>query len=467
VLDAIPFIVLDLVLLVLAARRPWAGLVALLGGLPFNGFLTQVAAGLLGLGPEARVAVAGWHDALAGGILLAAGWTFVRSPDRRLGRLELLVLAVGALGVAYVVLSPVTLTALYAYRTLYEPPFLLAAILVLARRRPVPAWLPGRAALALVGATAISAAYTWIQVYVLKFRYIQTFYTDPGERIHHSYIASGISQPRGIGTFTSPNEFGAGLAIAIALLLVPGLIRIPGWLRSTLLGALLLGLLLTFSRSGILATATAIVGIAWLARGRLPARHAIGRALRDRRVILRHAPQFVLTLALGTAVFVSSGAQTLVVGTVTGGDPSAGNRPESIRQGLAVLVEHPLGLGLGTAGPKAARFGETEGRPRILTETWYLVYAIQVGIGGAALLAALAAAILARLWRARDGPFALACLGVGTGLGIGALFIPIIEDPTVWTPLWVLAALGIAMPMLGRSGHPTEEGLVLRGDVIP
>jgi hypothetical protein len=33
---------------------------------------------------------------------------------------------------------------------------------------------------------------------------------------------------------------------------------------------------------------------------------------------------------------------------------------------------------------------------------------------------------------------------MGFGLGAGALFIPIIEEPTVWMPLWVFTALALA-----------------------
>ncbi|MCI0345447.1 MAG: hypothetical protein L0221_08385, partial [Chloroflexi bacterium] len=230
-----PFAVLDLGLFVFAVVRPWPALVVLLAGLPLNGFLTQVLAGLLALDAATRLALAGWHDALVIGIVAAAAFTFLRAEQRRLTPVEGLVLLVGVIGLVCVAVSPVRLTAVYAYRTIYEPPFLFAAILILARTRGLPAWLPGRAAIALVATTATSAVLTWIQVYALQFRYIQTFYTDPGEQIHHSYIASGIGQPRGIGTFTSPNEFGAGLAIAISLLLIPNVVRMPGWLRTTLL----------------------------------------------------------------------------------------------------------------------------------------------------------------------------------------------------------------------------------------
>jgi hypothetical protein len=143
---------------------------------------------------------------------------------------------------------------------------------------------------------------------------------------------------------------------------------------------------------------------------------------------------------------------------VTGAEPSAAGRVESARAGLVVFRDNPLGLGLGTAGPKAARFGETEGKPRILTEIWYVLYAIQVGVAGLLLLVAVALELLRHLWRSRSLPLSRAVLGLGIGLGIGAIFIPIIEEPTVWTPLWAFAGLAVAAGLAIGDREPEALG---------
>ena len=460
-LAAVAFLALDLGLAAIAFRRPWVGLVVLLAGLPFSGLVTQVIPRLLWLPGPAELALAGWRDAVLAGIVVAAVAALARSDDRRLRPVEWLVLAVLALGVVYVVASPVPLTAVYVYRVLYEPPLLLAAILVLARTQGMPSWVPSRAALSFVATTAIAAVYAWPQVYLLRFSYLQHFYTDPGDRIHHSFLARGINQPRAIGTMTSPNEFGAVLAITLVLLLTPGLLRIPGWLRSWLIAATGLALLLSFSRSGMLATAVGVVVVLWHSRDRLPGRQGLMTALRDRRKLLGQGTPALVAVVLATLVFTTSGAEKLVAATTSGTDPSAANRPASVRAGLVVLQDHPLGLGLGTAGPKAARFDERSGMPRILTETWYILYAIQVGIGGLILFATLVALILRRLWLDRRQPLSKAVIGFGLGLAIGALFIPIIEDPAVFTPLWGFAGLALAAaasPIGARVAAVTERG---------
>ena len=152
----------------------------------------------------------------------------------------------------------------------------------------------------------------------------------------------------------------------------------------------------------------------------------------------------VFGLVLTGLVFNTSGAAVLVQETVQGSEPSAQGRPASVRQGITIVLSNPLGLGLGTAGPKALRFGESATPNRILTETWYLVYAIQVGILGLALLIVTALVILAGLWRSRASPISRAAIAMGLGLAAGAMFIPIIDEPTVFIPLWAFSGLALA-----------------------
>ncbi|MEO8273051.1 MAG: O-antigen ligase family protein [Chloroflexota bacterium] len=444
-IQALPFVALDVALLTLAIRRPWHALVALLGILPLNGLITQVAPVALGLDKPARLAVSGWHDALLIGIVLAAVWQLARMKDRRLTVVEWLVVAMLLLGAVYVAISPVVLTAAYAYRVLYEPPLLLAAITVLARRQPLPTWALGRAAMAFVAGTVAGALFTWPQVYVLRYSFLQRYFTEPGQQIHHSYLATGINQPRGIGLVTSPNEFGAVLAIAIVLLAVPGLVPIRHRWRFWLLGALSLALVLSFSRSGMLATGVGLIAVGLLTRDQWLRPRAIWDRIRSRVGVVWGAPAAVVWAALLVVILTTSGAPKLVKDTISGVEPSAGGRVDSVLVGLKVLKENPLGLGLGTAGPKAARFGETNGRPRILTETWYVLYAIQVGVFGLLLLALTALAILLRAWRSRASPVARFVIAAAVGLGAGALFIPIIEEPTIYTPLWAFAGLALAL----------------------
>ena len=456
-LDALPFVAIDLALAVFALRRPWLGLVLLLGILPVNGALTQVLPNLLALSDGAQLALAAWHDALVAGIALAALAALLRARSLALTTVEWLIAAILAVGAVYVAVSPVTFTALYVYRVLYEPPVLLAAITVLARTSGLPGWVPARAAMVVVATSAVSALFAWPQVYLLGFSYLQRFYTAPGGQIHHSYLATGLNQPRAIGLLTSPNEFGAALAIAIALLVVPGLLAMRDWTRAWLLAILGMALLISFSRSGWLATVIAVGIVLWLSRSQLAHPAEIRARMNQPRTLLRLGAPVLASVVLTIAVFTTSGAAALIGATATGNDPSAGNRPHSVRAGLMVVFEHPLGLGLGTAGPKAARFDEQQGRPRILTETWYILYAIQVGLIGFGLLAVTVVTILRQLWRDRLRPISRVAFGIAFGLGVGAVFIPVLEDPTVFTPLWAITGLALASGAAIAASRPRAD----------
>jgi hypothetical protein len=456
-LETLLLLAFDAALLAFAWRRPWPALVVLMAGLPLNAIATQIGPVALGLSPLARVLAGAWHDALVGGFLLAAATAAVRARDVRPTRLMWLVGAMVALGAVFVVVSPVRLTALYAFRVLYEPPLLLVGILILVRHQPAPGWLVPRMALGFIAGAVAGAVFTWPQVYLLRYGFLQVFYTDPGKQIHHSYLATGINQPRGIGFVNSPNEFGAVLAIAIVLLLAPGLLSLSRRWRAWILVALGLALVLSFSRSGMLATVVGLAVIGFLARDRVREQLA---ALRSRAAAMDLVPPILVGCILLAAIVVTSGAPKLVQQTVSGAEPSAAGRVQSAKAGLVVLRDHPLGLGLGTAGPKAARFGETEGKPRILTEIWYVLYAIQVGVVGLLLLVGVALVLLRHLWQSRSLPIARAVLGIGLGLGIGAVFIPIIDEPTVWTPLWALAGLAVAAGL--GAGAQVPEPLTAR-----
>src|SRR5512136_3084732 len=80
------------VVLGLATFRPWVALVVALALVPFNGLLVDVILPGAGFTSNAATAAAAWHDALVGGVILAATYRWLRGrPSRRLGPFELAV----------------------------------------------------------------------------------------------------------------------------------------------------------------------------------------------------------------------------------------------------------------------------------------------------------------------------------------------------------------------------------------
>jgi hypothetical protein len=463
----IALVVADLLLFAFAVSRPWRALPILLGFLPLNAFLIYIPVGLFSLNDVTRVALAGWHDAIGLGIVAAAGLAYWRGLRQgrpfRIGLVDLLVAAVLALGVVYIFVAEYRLTAVYAYRTLYEPIALLLALTILARTEGVPDWAPRWAALAMLVGGTVAALAVWPQVYLGGFGYLDRFYHAPGETLSPSYIATAIHQARGVGTFNSPNEFGAYLAVMVALLVVPGVIRIRPVLRTSLLVIVALALLLSFSRSGTLSAAAIVAVTAFLTRSEWPSMAEIRARLANGQVLLRHGTPVLIGLGLVTVVVLSSGAPQFAASTVTGGDPSADYRATSVSVGLHTLEAGPLGLGLGMAGPKSTRFGEVGPVPVAASEVWYVTYAMQVGVIGFAVFAALVLAILRRLVKARSLVWPRLAIAVGVGLGLGALFIPILDDPSVAVPLWVTAGLGLGLAGLAPPDLLTRRGVAEEG----
>jgi O-antigen ligase len=113
-------------------------------------------------------------------------------------------------------------------------------------------------------------------------------------------------------------------------------------------------------------------------------------------------------------------------------------------------------MGLGAVGPKSGRFGET---PVLLnSEMWYLDYLWQAGFFGLLVLLVLAGVIVRGLWRGRASPMARAALAVMVGLAVGALFIPVIDEPAIAVPMWTLIAFGLlASERAGTPGDPVSQ----------
>jgi O-antigen ligase len=301
-------------------------------------------------------------------------------------------------------------------------------------------------------------------VYIGGYAYLNLWYHADGG-LPAVYSAHFVNQPRAIGTFHSPNEFGAFLVIALFLALMPGILAL-GRLRPWIAVLLGIALLLSFSRSSWVGLTLGLVVILVL-RGWRPSLRGLGALARAQ------AAPIVVFLAAGALILGTSNGARFVEATILGDEPSAVShigaigdvfdgdtpsprptpRPSGAPAGPAVvtgerIVVTPLGDGLGTAGPKSARFTGTA--PIRHSEIWYLNYAAQVGLLGLALAAAFVVAILATLWPARRRPWPAVGMAVLVALGAGAIFIPVIDEPSVAGPLWVILGLAVVR---ARSGH--------------
>jgi hypothetical protein len=458
----------------LAAVRPWIGLALLLALLPFNGLLLDVVAPTVRLSATATTALAAWHDALAVGVMVAGAWSWIRSRPRRLSGLQAATAVVLASAAISLALAPHLQTGLYAFRTLYEPICLAVAVVALAKARGLPARLSTLLPTVVVASAIVAALFAVWQVYVGGYHYLMTFQVRDG-RLPSAYLAAFVNQPRAFGTLHSPNEFGAFLAVAVILVLVPGIVRFSGATRAWLAGILAFAQLLSFSRSSWLSLGVALlVTLALLPATLTGVRYVIGEL---RRLVTwrRFGPPAVVFVVLVAAVVVSSGATRFARGTISGQDPSSAEHASQfgdLLPGVSIDSEDGstsastarsglFGLGLGAAGPKSTRFeGDAEWR-RISSEAWYVNYQLQTGYVGLGALLVLLIVCGRGLWQRRRHPLPRAALAIGLGLMVGALFIPVLDEPALAVPVWTLIGLGLAQPRFGAPGDESATVAVI------
>ena len=452
---------------VLGWRRPVAALVLLLALLPIHSLVIVLAREWIGQPPGLTV-VGLWKEATVAGLVVPI------LP----GLLDGAIAGLRPLGVAVrsraglrawvseawrdrdVDLTPWLVVAFLVYLTLEVPvsilrgnptsgvildwrglavPF-LALLAVRVRGITIDVAVPAVRAIVLVG--GLVAAYAYVQVFVLGFRFLNTFYRDPGEPLATAYRVgvSAVKVPRAIGGHVAPNEFGLFLVIvAFGYLVV--LLRRPASAAmrrvQVVAGyAMLLALVITYSRSAWVGAVTALVvlAIAWV---RYP---GTWRSIRRRsREVLAGG---VVTIAILVAVAVASGAFAVAEATVGGRDPSASGRATSISRGVGAALRNPLGLGLGAAGPRAYAIDPSAVR----TESWYLVTAVELGWVGGGLFGLTLLSVtrdLVRGWR-RKIEGAVPTMAAWAGALAGAFAIPALFDLPAAIPLLVLVGIAEA-----------------------
>jgi hypothetical protein len=455
---AVALLVGALVLLaVWSFRQPLPALRLLLVLLPLHSAATLVADHVWNLDDAVILAFSGWKEAVVAGVVAAAvmvGWRSRRWPTLP----EWL-----ALGLVAVIAGRTTLdlaagrppaAVLLGARQLAEVFVLFLAVSVL---RPLPRWFLGTAKGMAV--TALVAVTFGVIQPSLGAPFYDHYFHDSGQLLHHSYIVDlGYGHRfRAVGTFIAPNEFGLGIVVLASTALMP-LLSLPSRRRWALAaGAVLAGaaLLLSFSRSAWLGAAMGVALVAWILRREIS---AAWRRRETLRITLKEVVAIGAAVLVAAALlFASIGGFSFLAGTVSGGEASAAGRGESLATGVQATVENLGGLGLGTAGPTAlAVTGEA-----VLTENWYLVYAIQLGVIPLALLLGCALVVA---WRLVRQAAALWCdaagrrLGTNAGLGmfphlvaagtaaafiaalVGGLVIPAFLDLPGSLILWALAA---------------------------
>lgn len=279
-----------------------------------------------------------------------------------------------------------------------------------------------------------------------------------------------------ISTYVSP--LGTAFMLVVALLFA----ATPGWFTRRravtlpLLALLATALLLTLTRSAIIALAAGLVVVALARRRAWP----IGAAAAT--VAAGIAFTFVFTAVTPETHFFPADLEyqerraRAEGGLPTGNtlldpsEPSIRSHLTSLRDGLEAVLRHPQGYGLGNAGATARRFDE---RPRA-GESNYTEMGVELGIAGLLLFVAWNVALLVALLRqaraARDEDVRWAAGALAASLA--AVLVLAVQTDAYGVPwlaycLWWLGgalvvpttalAAARAAPSRSRSRPPTME----------
>jgi O-antigen ligase len=408
--------------------------------------------------------------ALAGALVLAAAFAFSLSRQPPPFGLELAAgaafLAVVALAVVHVD-AAVTLGFLLAGVALVEPApadfvFLVVVAVVLATGRfrtsapPVAVAALG-AFLALNFLSAIevvdghaAALYLGITVYLTIFAFWLAGFVDSRRRarlVAAGYLgaaaasaalgAAALLMPlpgsesfvgagRVHALFQDPNVFGAFMVpIALILLedfLTPRLFNLRPAVKASLLGLLVLGIVLSFSRGAwinLLLGTIVLLGVLGLRRG-------------GGRKVLRVALLAILLTGLVATILAATGSQSFLLERVGIHDYDAG-RFAGQAAGIESSERYPLGL-----GP-----GQFEAYASISAHSTYVRAFAEQGVAGLIVFVAFAvstlAAAVANAFAGREtyGIGSAALLGAFCGMLVNGIVI----DTLHWRHFWIVIAL--------------------------
>lgn len=476
-LDVAVAALVGLGVIILVARRPDLGLLALIALLPFHSFFL---AWIYALGVPASIVrpLGAWKEAVAIGVMVA-GVRGLRIAGLRLDRLDFLGLAYVA-AVAFYALAPRLFAATAptgaSERFLaFRASAFFVLLLLAARHANLPESFAQRAMRLVMAIGIVVAAIAifefffsdaWNDFVVQKVKYtayeLQILDTRPFNLIDiRRYSQIGGQQVVRVGSvFLTPLALGFYLLIpfaaAIDRLVRRGVRGVAAWCAVLTGGALLL----TQTRAALIGAV--VIGLVVL-------RPAPGRTSQRR---LQFALLLVAAALVALPVAAATGLSGRAATTTSGDERSTADHVRSFWNGVHTVAGHPMGRGLATSAGTGQRF---QAQNTVVAENNYLQVGIETGVAAMALFIALTVLLLRRLraavdWTADFGGGAVRAMGLA--LAIGALFLqPWGDLPTAWT-FWALAGamLGLAAARAAeseRSERRQQAGLPALGVAAP
>lgn len=404
---------------ILALARPSVAVYALLIVVPFNDtasrFLHGQSATLFGAVKDYLLL-----------LLLVRAW-----PNRKLVP-KFLRSSLAALLAAAVIGGLVTgraAPALYGFRNEVEPILLLIAVPVTLTRQ-----VCGRAlnlAVLLGEASAAMAIVTWHQGLSWLYR-VHVLPVPSGQGFPFQFFTANNIRPRAFSPYVSADDLAVAMIVVVACVLFHPRIGAPR--RFLLMILPLVATYLTRSRSGMLGVA--LVLLIWI-------------AVMAEQKVKGVSPIIAL---FGFALAVAGGGALIVAHSTLVSDVSTAGHLTSFSHGLKLVLTHPLGVGLGTAGPRAVRYYANP----TLVESSFLLLGLELGWLGLVaylyMIWKLISILSARFRLLRDvshlrAAFVLVGATALAGTIIPQFLLPTVQDSTVMIFLWVGVGLGLYAAM--------------------
>jgi hypothetical protein len=410
------------------------GLLVLITLMPFHAFLSVWLGSITGH----QAIIQAWKEILL--LLLAAvgAVLLIRDVEARDRLRTWPVMMAGLFALIALIVTAATRPSLTAtaFGAKTDLEFLLAFVLAIVAASP---GLVRRLVVAVLTTCTLVVGFGLLQVFVLPPNFLTGFGYGPDTIAPYQTVDPAIKSLRFASTLGGPNQLGTFLLLPMALAGVLAWRRHKWWCLAIVAGGAIV-LVHTYSRAAWLGATT---GAAVLILTLIPARSRIiaAAALAGAGVaaafiiaqLLKTRDNLQYYIFHGNALFHNS----------RGSDYE---HMASLRQGLTGSLAHPLGHGLGTAGPAVFHSGAGP-----VIENNYLQIAYETGLPGAlAFILVLAATGRELAARAARYDLAAAALAALVGISITALFLPAWSDSSTALIFWICAGSVIGITPSSR-----------------
>lgn len=429
----------------------WTAL-AILMLLPFHAFLTAWAASHVGYFDQVRV----WKEVII--FFLAAASVALLTKDKTLrqqffgSKLTILIalyLALGILRTAYGYNEGITNLESAAYGMIGAFRYLVFFLVVwitASRSTILQRWWP----FAVIAPATIVVLFGLLQQFVLDRNFLTHFGYGPDTIPAYQSIDQKTEYMRAQSTLRGPNPLGAYLVLIITVL--TGIFYKFKSYRFSF-GFMLVAssflLFFSYSRSAWIGLAVSLA--TWVLL-----------AIKDKKVL-----NYLLITTLAGAVIMSVSIVSLsnndyIQNTIFHTDEMSQSttssnsvRAQAINDGLKDVFAHPLGQGLGSAGPASAR-----GSAPKIAENYYIQVAQEVGVFGLVLYLAITAGVGYRLFQRRSQLLAQVLLASLVGISVINLISHAWMDDTLGLMWWGLAGIALATtasPAIIKGKHHEKQ----------